>query len=565
MNFLKGVPAPAEQGASFGFVNFKRRLQETALDKLGVKEVICDKTTNDALINGDLEKVHDSKKYLEQTKRLLLSHIQTTLAYKESLRAISLASLYSPGDGVAVELPSRFDDKVFKCFEHCLKDNCVELINHSLELTKIITEKQKRRHNMVLDYSHHHRLHQRIMEKEEAEPEEIARRKAKLAAATESVTKANTELSKILKGYIDLWPSVEKHVKLGLTAAHGFLSSQICGSAAIVESSSSPNPLQADLTSILLGLRTGKTLRVFSSRYTALQAQIIGIVQAPKIPFASEVVATNSSRNIRSSSFEPGGQTPSTLTNEIPGIIIDCITYISAHGLDHVGVFRLAGDSTEVDDLLELYVSAEESDEADATHPLVSSELSTVNNVCSLMKLYLRNLPVSLIPPQSYTALLKSLESAERLTTSLLSLSKSWPEGHWTLLETLIQFLRKIEAKSLINMMTSQNLAIVFAPTILKPEKGYDPMLEMKDVNDVIKVVEFIIDSDLFRDESDDDDNHDYNDNDSDSGGKRVASYIKKKKKESVGNIKPPAVPPPAVPPPAIPPPVAPRLVSESE
>ena len=167
-----------------------------------MKEVICDKTTNDALINGDLEKVHDSKKYLEQTKRLLLSHIQTTLAYKESLRAISLASLYSPGDGVAVELPSRFDDKVFKCFEHCLKDNCVELINHSLELTKIITEKQKRRHNMVLDYSHHHRLHQRIMEKEEAEPEEIARRKAKLAAATESVTKANTELSKILKGYI---------------------------------------------------------------------------------------------------------------------------------------------------------------------------------------------------------------------------------------------------------------------------------------------------------------------------------------------------------------------------
>ena len=85
-----------------------------------------------------------------------------------------------------------------------------------------------------------------------------------------------------------------------------------------------------------------------------------------------------------------------------------------------------------------------ESDEADATHPLVSSELSTVNNVCSLMKLYLRNLPVSLIPPQSYTALLKSLESAERLTTSLLSLSKSWPEGHWTLLETLIQFLRKV-------------------------------------------------------------------------------------------------------------------------
>lgn len=34
MNFLKSAPTKEEQGASFGFVNFKRRLQETALDKL---------------------------------------------------------------------------------------------------------------------------------------------------------------------------------------------------------------------------------------------------------------------------------------------------------------------------------------------------------------------------------------------------------------------------------------------------------------------------------------------------------------------------------------------------
>lgn len=80
-----------------------------------------------------------------------------------------------------------------------------------------------------------------------------------------------------------------------------------------------------------------------------------------------------------------------------------------------------------------------------------------------------------------------------------------------------------------MNMMTSQNLAIVFAPTILKPPNGYDPMKEMKDVQDVIKVVEFIIESRLFREVEGEEEEEE---EDAGGEGKRVASYIKKKKKE---------------------------------
>jgi len=96
-----------------------------------------------------------------------------------------------------------------------------------------------------------------------------------------------------------------------------------------------------------------------------------------------------------------------------------------------------------------------------------------VHAVAGVLKLFLRELPEPLIPFSHYSAFL----SAQRLNTefetwkkAIAPLLHSLPTANRSVLSFLMPFLAKIAMHSSLNLMTHQNLAIVFGPNIMRSE-----------------------------------------------------------------------------------------------
>ena len=68
-----------------------------------------------------------------------------------------------------------------------------------------------------------------------------------------------------------------------------------------------------------------------------------------------------------------------------------------------------------------------------------------------------------------------------------------FPESHQRCFVALLAFLYKISLQAETNKMTAENLAICFAPTILKPPEDCDPMTAMKNVQPAIKAITLLI------------------------------------------------------------------------
>jgi hypothetical protein len=105
------------------------------------------------------------------------------------------------------------------------------------------------------------------------------------------------------------------------------------------------------------------------------------------------------------------------------------------------------------------------------------------------LKQYFRKLPNPLVTFDVYELIIDSVEihstqgRIELLQKSLLEL----PRVHRDVLEFLIFHLRRVVERHEENLMTSQNVAVVFAPTIMRPESLAREMTDVQKKNDVLK------------------------------------------------------------------------------
>lgn len=100
-----------------------------------------------------------------------------------------------------------------------------------------------------------------------------------------------------------------------------------------------------------------------------------------------------------------------------------------------------------------------------------------VHTVASLLKMYFRELPESIIPSSNYQKLMNvamnfqdakdesdkflAVENAQKAMTNI-------PDDNYNIVKYLCQFLHKVGTKSNINKMTVLNLATVFGPNIIR-------------------------------------------------------------------------------------------------
>jgi len=148
----------------------------------------------------------------------------------------------------------------------------------------------------------------------------------------------------------------------------------------------------------------------------------------------------------------------------IPRICYQCMTFLRANGLDEPGLFRVAGNKDAIDAIRHEY---EEGDGSEV-------KLEEVHDVAGVFKLYLRMLPEPLIPYSRYDAFirvgaLKDKSKESQRNADLRDQVSQLPTENYALLCSLIRFLVEVAEHSGSNKMTPENLAIVFAPNLIRP------------------------------------------------------------------------------------------------
>ena len=151
---------------------------------------------------------------------------------------------------------------------------------------------------------------------------------------------------------------------------------------------------------------------------------------------------------------------------KVPDFVLKCIKEVETRGLDVIGIYRLAGNTSQVQKLR--YIVDQEQlyflDDLD--------KWDDINVITGALKLFLREMPEPLIPFSKYDAFVESayISDTRERAAFLRNLLSTFPKPNFELFYILCCHLDKVIQESEINKMKSSNLAIVFGPTLVRPE-----------------------------------------------------------------------------------------------
>ncbi|CAG8450432.1 16606_t:CDS:2 [Acaulospora morrowiae] len=147
---------------------------------------------------------------------------------------------------------------------------------------------------------------------------------------------------------------------------------------------------------------------------------------------------------------------------ELPAVVYRCIEYLDAkNASEEEGIYRLNGATATIKSLKDRFNTEGDVD-------LVSEGGYDVHAVAGLLKLYLRELPTSVLTRELHMEFLNVIDLLDRRdrVNELGRLVSTLPLPNYTLLRTLARHLIQIVQKSDINKMTVRNIGIVFAPSL---------------------------------------------------------------------------------------------------
>ncbi|KAH7128772.1 hypothetical protein B0J11DRAFT_278958 [Dendryphion nanum] len=157
----------------------------------------------------------------------------------------------------------------------------------------------------------------------------------------------------------------------------------------------------------------------------------------------------------------------------IPAIVSRCIEEVELRGMDVEGIYRKSGGASQVGQVRSGF---EKNDSFDISDPDLD-----IHSVTSTLKQYLRRLPVPLITFDVYDQFLEAgqIEDTARKSQAIAAALDDIPRAHRDCLQFLVFHLSRVIKHANENLMTPLNLAVVFAPTIMRP---MDIQRELSDV-----------------------------------------------------------------------------------
>ncbi|KAM7209754.1 RHO GTPase-activating protein RGD1 [Naviculisporaceae sp. PSN 640] len=173
----------------------------------------------------------------------------------------------------------------------------------------------------------------------------------------------------------------------------------------------------------------------------------------------------------------------------VPMVVYQCIQAVNLFGLHVEGIYRLSGSLPHVNKLKAQFDTDPNSANLDFRNP--ENFFHDVNGVAGLLKTFFRDLPDPLLTNEHYMAFIEAAKQEDETVRrdSLHAIINSLPDPNYATLRTLTLHLHKVIENAATNRMSSQNLAIVFGPTLM----GTGSNASIADSGWQIRVVETIL------------------------------------------------------------------------
>jgi RalA-binding protein 1 len=169
---------------------------------------------------------------------------------------------------------------------------------------------------------------------------------------------------------------------------------------------------------------------------------------------------------------------PADVNIELPAVVYRCIEYLDAkNAAGEEGIFRLSGSNVVIKQLRERFNT-----EGDV-NLVTDDQYYDIHAVASLLKLYLRELPSTILTRELHLEFLAvtELTDVNDKVSALNGLVYRLPRANNALLRYLSGFLINIINHADTNKMTVRNVGIVFSPTLNIPAPVFALFLQQYD------------------------------------------------------------------------------------
>ncbi|KAG0069820.1 hypothetical protein BGZ89_002081 [Linnemannia elongata] len=146
-------------------------------------------------------------------------------------------------------------------------------------------------------------------------------------------------------------------------------------------------------------------------------------------------------------------------TPMVPAILVRCAEFLEAKGIDEVGLYRVPGSHASVQKLKLMFDSGKD-------HNLLAMDAIDPNDIATLLKLYLRELPTPLLPAVFLEQFQTLLSTDRQICHNLRGILIGLPRPNYVVLSYLCHHLSRIAAHADKTKMNVSNLGVVFAPTL---------------------------------------------------------------------------------------------------
>ncbi|XP_004702336.1 rho GTPase-activating protein 12 isoform X2 [Echinops telfairi] len=149
----------------------------------------------------------------------------------------------------------------------------------------------------------------------------------------------------------------------------------------------------------------------------------------------------------------------------VPKFVKLCIEHVEEYGLDIDGIYRVSGNLAVIQKLRFAVNHDEKLD-------LNDSKWEDIHVITGALKMFFRELPEPLFTFNHFNDFVNAIKQEPRQRVAAVKdLIRQLPKPNQDTMQILFRHLKRVIENGEKNRMTYQSIAIVFGPTLLKPEK----------------------------------------------------------------------------------------------
>ncbi|XP_054477484.1 beta-chimaerin isoform X1 [Anoplopoma fimbria] len=171
-----------------------------------------------------------------------------------------------------------------------------------------------------------------------------------------------------------------------------------------------------------------------------------------------------------------------------PMVVDMCIREIELRGMKSEGLYRVSGFSEHIEEVRLAF--DRDGEKADIS----ASAYADINIIAGALKLYLRDLPIPIITFDLYSKFIQAakIPKAESRLEAIHETLLQLPPAHYETLRYLMAHLKRVTQFEKDNLMNSENLGIVYGPTLMQPPEQ-NALTTLNDMRQQKLVVQLMI------------------------------------------------------------------------